>query len=202
MKTKIIAGISAVLMASTIVLSPMANKYLDNVSAGNASAKVETWAEQTWYDIWIGTGVWQTRTLYTVNPRSANTSTVYENRRYITSATNNTGTTQSVGYTATTKYGHTVSADIKAKSEHFEAAIGYKFTYEYTQSYNASLTVPAHKSYKIYQSDARIKEQYTTYKKQPQRANNITATSWVNNGTASTSSPLIKQYNGAHFDFV
>lgn len=200
MKAKIILGISAVLMTSTIALQPV--KCIEKAAIGNTSAKVETWAEQTWRDKWIGTGFWQTRTLYTINPQAANTRTVYENRRFLTSATNKTGVNQSVSYNYTTKIGHNVSADVKAKSDHFEAAVGYKFSYETSKSYTASMTVPPRKTYYIYQSDARIKQQYTTYTKQPQRANNLTATKWVNNGSASSSSPLIKQYNGAHFDFT
>ena len=199
MKLKIILVISALLMTSTIALQNV--RGIETVQVGNTSAKVETWAEQTWQDKWIGTGVWQTRTLYTVTPQTANKSTVYENRRYLASASNNTTVNQNVSYIYTTKIGHSVSADVKAKSTHFEAAVGYKFSYEKSETYSASLTVPPRKTYSIYQSDARILQQYTTYKKQPQRANNLTATSWVNNGSATTSSPLIKQYNGAHFDF-
>lgn len=200
MKSKIILGISALLMASTIALQPA--KCIENVSVGNTAAKVETWAEQTWKDKWIGTGFWQTRTLYTVSPQTANKSTVYENRRYLCSAKNSTSVNQTVSYSYTTKTGHNVSADVKAKSTHFEAAVGYRFSYETSKTYTASMIVPPRKTYYIYQSDARIKQQYTTYKKQPQRANNLSATSWINYGSASTSSPLIKEYNGAHFDFT
>ena len=199
MKLKIILVISALLMTSTIALQNI--RGIETVQVGNTSAKVETWAEQTWQDKWIGTGFWQTRTLYTVTPQTANKSTVYENRRFLTSASNNTTVNQNVSYSYTTKTGHSVPADVKAKSTHFEAAVGYKFSYEKSETYSASLTVPPRKTYSIYQSDARILQQYTTYKKQPQRANNLTATSWVNNGSATTSLPLIKQYNGAHFDF-
>ena len=101
-----------------------------------------------------------------------------------------------------TKYGHTVSADVKAKSDHFEAAVGYKFSYEKSETYTASLTIPPRKTHYIYQSDARIRQEYTTYIKQPQVANNFTATSWVNYGNATSGSPLIKEYYGAHFDFT
>lgn len=202
MKSKIILGISALLMTATIAIQPMTSQYIDKGNVGNTTAKVETWAEQTWKDKWIGTGFWQTRTLYTINPIDTNTSKTKENRRYISSATNNTSVTQSIGYTYDETRGHTVSAEIKGQKKHFEAAVGYSFSYATAKSYNASLSVPPRKTYYIYQSDMRIKQQYTVYKKQPQRANNLTATKWVNNGKAKSSSPLIKEYRGVHFDFV
>lgn len=200
MKARIILGISAVLMTSTIALQPV--KCIEKAAIGNTSAKVETWHEQTWSDKWIGTGFWQTRTEYTVNPQAANTTVSYENRKLCASSTNRTNVNQSVSYNYTNRVGHNVDASVKAKSDHFEAAVGYKFSYETTTSYTASMTVPAHQTYYVYQSDTRVRNQYTTYTKQPQRADNLTATKWVNNGSASSSSPLIKEYSGVHFDFT
>ena len=199
MKLKIIFGISVLLMTSTIALQHV--KGIETVQGGNTSAKVESWAEQTWQDKFFGNGTWQTRTLYTVTPQTANTSTVYENKRYLASASNNTAVDQNVAYNYTERKGHCVSAEITAKSTHFEAAVGYTFSYETSVTYSATLTVPPHKTYYIYQSDKRVLQQYTTYVQQPQRANNIAATSWVDNGSATTSWPIIKEYAGPHFDF-
>jgi hypothetical protein len=169
--------------------------------SGNTVAKVETWAEQTWKDKWIGTGFWQTRTLYTISPKAANTTTVYENRERVLSAENNTNTSQTVGYSYTEENGHVVSAEVKGKKTHFEAAVGYTFSYATSKTYSATATIPKKKKVVIWASDVRIKQQYTTYKQQPQRAHNITNPSWINNGSASSSTPLIKQYSSKHLTF-
>lgn len=165
------------------------------------NAKVETWTEQNFWDVFWGTGFWQTRTKYTINPSSANTTRTYENRKLLLSTSNDTSLTQSASYSYTSRVGHNFNATVKGKKGHFEAAIGYTLTAETSTTYTANVNVPKHKSIDVWGSDVRVKSQYTTYVTQVQRANNIAATSWVNYGNPSTSKPLIKQYNGKHIDW-
>lgn len=195
---------STLLLLTLVFLLQVCSKPCDmfkSLLSSMTEAKVETWTAQTWRDKWFGDGYWQTRTLYKINPQSANKSTVYENRKLLLSTKNNSTVAQSASYSYTETIGHTVSAEISAKRKHFEAAFGYSFNYAKSKTYTANVNVPAKKSVKAYGSNVRIKQQYSTYKKQPQRANNLTATSWVNNGSATVSSPLAKQYRGYHIEW-
>lgn len=197
-----VVTISLLVLLCGIQIWGRGKKWFDSLALGRTGAKVETWAEQTWTDKWFGDGFWQTRTLYTVNPRTANKSIVYKNRKLLLSAKNRTKKTQTANYSYTETRGHTVSSEIKAKEHHFEVAVGYSFKYATSKSYRANVKIPAGKSVKLYGSDVQIKEQYTTYRKQPQVATNLTATKWKNRGASSSSNPLIKEYSGYHFEWI
>lgn len=174
---------------------------LEAVKAPALNAKIETWTEQNFWDVFWGTGFWQTRTKYTINPSSANTTRTYENRKLLLSTTNDTNDTQSASYSYTSRVGHSFNATVTGKKSHFEAAIGYTLTVETSTNYTANVNVPKNTSISVWGSDVRVKSHYTTYVTQVQRANNLAATSWVNYGNPSTSHPLIKQYSGKHIEW-
>lgn len=46
------------------------------------NAKTETWYKQNFWDVFWGTGLWQTRTKYTINPNKLKTMEVTLNKRY------------------------------------------------------------------------------------------------------------------------
>lgn len=172
---------------------------LEKVNASATDAKVETWTEQNFWDVFWGTGFWQTRTKYTINPSAANTMRTYDNTRLLLSTNNNTNVNQSASYSYSSTVGHSFNATVSAKKSHFEAAIGYTLTSSSTTTYTANVTVPKKTSIMVWGSDVRIKSQYTTYKTQVQRAS---FSGWVDHGAPSSTSPLIKQYSGKHISWT
>lgn len=162
------------------------------------NAKVETWSEQTWRDKWFGNGFWQTRTLYTINPKAQTKARVYENRILLLSNTNYTSEKQSASYSYSETRGYTFNSEVSAKIKYFNAALGLSLSKATTKAYTANVNVPGNTTVNVYGSDIRILQQYSVYKKQPQRAS---FKGWINNGKATQSEPLVKQYSGKHIEW-
>lgn len=171
----------------------------EKVNASATNAKVETWVEQNFWDVFWGNGVWQTRTKYTIDPYKANTAVTYENKKLLLSTSNKTKVNQTASYSYSSTVGHSFNATVSAKKGHFQAALGYTLTSSSTTTYTANINVPKKSSIRVWGSDIRIKSQYTTYKTQPQRSS---FRGWINNGNASTTRPLIKQYSGKHISWT
>lgn len=172
---------------------------LEKVNASATNAKVETWTEQNFWDKFWGTGISQTRTKYTINPYKAYTAETYENKKLLLSTTNKTNVMQEASYSYSQTFGHSFNATVSAKKGHFQAALEYTLTSSSTTTYTANINVPKKSSIRVWGSDIRIKSQYTTYKTQPQRSS---FRGWINNGNASTTRPLIKQYSGKHISWT
>lgn len=171
---------------------------LEVVNTPATNAKVETWVEQNFWDVFWGTGWWQTRTVYTIRPHSPYTVTTYENRKLLLSTTNNTNEAQTASYSYTSKIGHNFNATIGAKKSHFEVAIGYTLNAETSTTYTANANVPGKTSISVWGSDVRVKSHYTTYITQVQRAS---LNGWVDHGEPESDLPLIKEYNGKHIEW-
>lgn len=193
--------ITTFLIASVVcmqVYSPK-NDIVGTLVNNLMSAKTETWIEQSWKQKWFGDGLWQTRTKYTIDPAAANTSTTYENRKLLLQTTNKTKEKQNPSYSYSETKGFTFNSTVKGQKSHFEAAVGLTLSAAKTVSYTASVNLAPKKTVKVYGSDVRVRQQYTTYKVQPQRGS---TKGWINDGSASTSKPLIKKYSGYYLEFT
>ena len=109
---------------------------------------------------------------------------------------------QTVSYQKTERVGHEVSQTIKAKEEHIEAAVGYTFSYEYVTTTTVNVVVSSGTTLDVFLSDVRIRQQYVSVKKQTQRATNIFGTAWKDIGSPTTTSELIREYDGVRVQYI
>lgn len=170
-----------------------------NCLLSDNSAKVETWTEQTFWDKFWGNGFFQTRTKYTLNPQKANTSRIYTNRRILVELKNNSSLSQEYSYSKQERIGHQVSASVKAKASHYEAAVEYKFSYEKTTTETVKVNVARYTTLNVYISDVIVKQQFVNVTTQKQVAS---FTGWKNSGSASYNNEYIAQYDGCSIEYI
>ena len=171
----------------------------EKVNTSVTNAKVETWVEQNFWDVFVGLGGrWQTRTKYTINPSSPNTTRTYENRKLLITTDNDTDKDQIGAYSYTETVGHTFNATVGAKKGHFELAVGYTLNRAETETYTANVNTPPGRAIDVWGSDVRVKSQYTTYTTQVQ----YWCGGWINLGSPSTTRPLIKEYSGYRIEWI
>ena len=170
----------------------------EKVNTSATNAKVETWVEQNFWDVFVGVGLWPTRTKYTINPSSPNSTRTYENRQLIITTDNKTGEPQIGAYSYTETVGHIFDATVAAKKGHFELAVGYTLNRAKTETYTANVNTPPGRAIDVWGSDVRVKSQYTTYITQVQ----FCGAGWINLGSPSTTRPLIKEYSGYRIEWI
>jgi len=79
------------------------------------------------------------------------------NQRYITSGTNNTNVSQTVGYSYSATVGSSFSVKVGTNIEVFKIEVGFTFSASVTETYSATMTIPAWSTVTLYTYDKRTR---------------------------------------------
>ncbi len=164
------------------------------------NAKTETWYNQNFWDVFWGTGIWKTRTKYTINPNKLKTMEVILNKRYSNTVENKTNTSQSVTYTETETNGYTYNSDVSGQIGHFKAALGVSLSKAKTSSIAVTVKAPKKTTIKAYISDVKISEQTSNYKSEIQRSS--LSGNWVHYDNGFSKKPVVNRYKGHKISYV
>lgn len=92
-----------------------------------------------------------------------------------------------------------MSANVKAKSNHIEVAVGYEFSYATTETNTVVANVEPRTYGKLYTADTIVKIQYVNVKTQRQRAS---WRGWKNIDGSSGTRERIVEYSGHYYEYV
>ena len=163
------------------------------------NAKTETWYRQSFWDVFWGTGWWQTRTKYTINPKKLKKMERKLNKRYSNTVENKSNTSQSVTYTEEETNGYTYNSEVSGEIGHFKAALGVSLSKAKTSSIAVTVTAPKKTTIKAYIYDVKISEQTSNYKSEIQRAS---WSGWVHHKNGFSKKPVVNRYKGHKITYV